>query len=149
MDVRKSSDMAPGTGSLPLTDVVYAVLGLNFLKRKAEGFTQIARDLVYVGIKSLVDRHPEYFPNVYFRKRGRLMHSKSVEDTLFRLGGVLTVRNPRHQYLSFNDSELPHVEKIIRERFSPSIRAIIEQLADEFYEKVKEEEEWYAKRYST
>lgn len=124
---------------VPLTDLIYGILGLTFLRHKAEGFTRIAWDQVYVGIKVLSEQHPKYFPNVYFTDRGNLAHSKQVEDALSRLGGVLDVRNPRCQYLSFNENELGYVEAKLKKWFTPEKRKIIEKLAEEFYQKVKED----------
>jgi hypothetical protein len=124
---------------LPLTDLVYGIIGLAFLRHKSEGFTRIARDHVYAGVKALVGRHSEYFPKLYFTQRGSLSHSKEVEDVIFRLGGVLEVQNPRYQYLGFKESELDRVETKLDKWFSHGNKQIVERLAEEFYRVVKRE----------
>jgi len=127
--------MTVATRPLPLTDLVYGILGFTFLRHK--DVTQIARDHVYSGLKALSERYPEYFPSLYFTDRGDLKHSKQVEDALFRLAGVLAVKNPRYQYLSFNENQLPHVETKTKNWFDASTRAVVEKLAEEFYVVVK------------
>lgn len=122
---------------LPLTDLIYGILGLTFLRHKDDGLSQIPQDSVYSGVKVLSDRHPELFRNVYFTDRGSLPHSKQIEDALFRLAGVLAVMNPRYQYLAFNTGSLPHVEGNMRDWFEPDEREMVEQLAEEFYQEVK------------
>lgn len=129
----------PASHRIPLTDLVYGILGLTFLRHKNEGFTRIARDLVYAGVKALADRYSDYFSNIYFTERGSLAHSKQVEDVLSRLGGVLDVQNPRCQYISFKESELSQIEKKLNKWFAPEKKEIVEKLASEFYQEVKKE----------
>lgn len=122
---------------LPLTDLIYGLLGLTFLRLKNEGITRIARDRVYSVLKVLAERYPEYFPNVYFTQRGSLMHSKQVEDTLFHLGGVITVREPRYQYIGFDEEELVRVKSQLQKWFSVDNRKIIKKLVKKFYKEIK------------
>lgn len=122
----------------PVTELVYGILGLAFLRYKEEDFSRIARDQVYFGLKALAERYPSFFKRIYFTDRGGLPHSKEIEDALFRLGGVLTVENPKYQFLSFNRNELDQVEGKVKRWFDEETQAVIEKLADEFYENVKE-----------
>jgi hypothetical protein len=128
---------------LPLTDLIYGIIGLTFLYHKSEGLTRIARDLIYAGVKALTETHSEYFPNVYFTDRGSLSHSKQVEDVLFRLGGVLDIQNPRYQYISFKESELSQVEAKLSKWFTPKNRDIVAKLAEDFYQEVKKDNAGY------
>lgn len=127
--------------TIPLTDLIYGILGLTFLNHQDEGFTQIPLDSVYSGLKTLAERHPECFPDVYFTGRGSRWHSRQVEDALFRLAGALSVMSPRCRYLVFNAGSLRRVEASLREWFDPEVREVVEQLADEFYEEVKSGED--------
>ncbi len=140
---KEKHSMAQDTGPLPLTDLVYGILGLTFLRHKSE-VSGIARDLVYAGVKTLANRHSKYFPKLYFTQRGSLSHSKEVEDVIFRLGGVLEVRNPRYQFLSFKESELDYLNIKLNNWFSANDRKIVEGLAEEFYKLVKKETAKYA-----
>lgn len=134
---KESFSTSQAVHPFPLTDLIYGIVGLTFLHYKSEGLTQIARDLVYAGLKALADSHLKYFSNVYFTQRGSLMHSKEVEDALSRLGGVLNTQGLRHQYLCFKESELGQVEKKLNKWFAPDKREVIKKLAAEFYQEVK------------
>ena len=125
---------------IPLFCLLYAALGLSFLRHRNDGFTKIPRDQVYFGVKALVKRHPEYFDNIAFTELVSGLHySSAVEDTIFRLlGGILEVRGPKYQYLGFVDGQLEIVETKLADWLDPQTRTIVEQLAEEFYEAVKD-----------
>jgi hypothetical protein len=119
-----------------LTTLIYGMIGLTFLRHRSE-ITRISRDIVYTGMKILASRYPKYFPKLYFTQRGSLPHSKEIEDALFRLGGVLETSDFRYRYISFNESELEHVETKLNEWLSSRDKEIIEKLAEEFYQIVR------------
>jgi hypothetical protein len=121
---------------LPLTELIYGLLGLNFLQHRSEGFSRVSRNRVYLALKNLSDKYPKYFPRVFFTERGSLMHSKQVEDALFRLCGVVAVENPRYQYLGFNENELIHVEAKLKKWLTVENLKILEELAKEFYKEL-------------
>lgn len=129
--------MAARGKPLPLTDLVYGILGLTFLSH--DNTHQILRDSVYSGLRFLAEKHPMWFPTMHFTDRGGLQHSKEIEDALYRLGaGVLEVKNPRYQYISFSDRQLTQVKKNLSAWLDNDARKAIDVLAAEFHEHIKE-----------
>ncbi len=125
---------------ISLTELVYGILGLAFLRHRNEGLMKVARSAVYTFLKHLADRHPERFEEVFFVERGGFWHSKQVEDVLFRLnGGVLETSGLRHQYLSFSETELREVERNLENWLDTDARAVLEGFSEEFYQFVRSE----------
>src|SRR3989344_7773492 len=84
---KRSAPPRKSTKHIPLFDTVYLVLGLVLCKR---GIKTLPRKSVYVGFCALKKKYPEHFENLGFTWRGGIPHSKAIEDTLFRMGGVLS-----------------------------------------------------------
>jgi hypothetical protein len=119
---------------VPLTNIIYGILGLSFIDHKSEGFNWVSRSKLYDAIKVLAQRYPEQFSGVYFTKRGNLEHSKQIEDVLFRLGGVLITQSLGGQQIGFKDNELSYVNQKLTKWLAPQDREIVKKLAAEFYQ---------------
>ncbi len=123
---------------VPLTEVLYGILGLVFLRHKKDGFMKVHRNEVYRVSRILAGRYPKYFLGVYFSESGTFPYSQQIEDALSRLlGGVLGVRNPRGQYLCFEEEELLHVTEKLEKWLDALDRIAIGRMAEEFYEEVR------------
>ncbi len=122
---------------IPLTDLIYGILGLSFINHKSEEFNWVSRTKLYAALKALAVRYPDQFTGVYFTKRGNLEHSKPIEDALFRLGGVLITKNLGGQQIGFQDNELGYVNQKLAKWLTPQDRELIKKLASEFYQLVK------------
>lgn len=120
---------------IPLTSLIYGILGLSFINHKNEGFNWVSRTKLYAALKALAVRYPKQFSGVYFTKRGNLEHSKEIEDALFRLGGVLITQDLGGQQIRFKNNELNYVnQKLVKWLTTPQNRELVKKLASEFYQ---------------
>ncbi len=119
---------------VPLTNLIYGILGLSFINHKNEGFNWVFIIKLYAALKALAVRYPDQFTGVYFTKRGNLEHSKQIEDALFRLGGVLLTKSLDGQQIGFIDNQLSHVNQKLAKWLTPQDRESVKKLAAEFYQ---------------
>lgn len=131
METQTPEQWSRAIRSVSPTDLVYFIIGLTFIKHK---MPSIARDAIYEGFEALSKKHPIEFSNFYFVPRGGIHHSNEIEDILFRLGGVMSVANPRYQNMEFPIGSLPVVEQRFKKLIpEETARKIIDKLVDEFF----------------
>lgn len=122
--------------NINLQESIINIFALGALK---EGCERINYNSIFQGFMKIAAKNPELFPGIYFSTSGGEPHSKILEDIISSLGTwqILTVDNPRYQFIKVNKDILATIEDDIREEYGQDILNKYYELAKNFSEEIR------------